>query len=363
MLSTSFKKPSLTPHISIGSPDLHARSSYTLPNTVLSFCLHADLSLDLKLDLLTSCSLASRTVPISTCQIIRKQPAQFAQGTWDLGLGRWSWVTASIFHPQGSWLFSQHSQSPFRTLCLPRDPRCPTPAGLSWGDSHFPSSLSLPTSSHNALSPYLTSSWRVVQKRNPQRVQITKMLPSRSVSNGNGKVVEIYDAFINLYAPFSSLRSFMTLTVWKLFCRMSFSSGLLLVSSWLCLERTFIARNTTEVMFLLLSGSLQETCNVGNYVTFCTYLGGHVFTRVGWWVSPCGAAPAQCGDCSEQINEKDCGLCPYWVGKEVMMASTLWLECRSLERRTSIMNALSLIEFSSSFFIIFFYFIWEYSWS
>ena len=71
-------------------------------------------------------------------------------------------------------------------------------------------------------------------------------------------------------------------------------------------------------------------------------------------MSPCGAAPAQRGDCSEQLNEKDCGLCWYWVGKGVMMASTVWLECRSLERCTIIMNALSLLEFSWSFFIIIF---------
>ena len=139
MLSVSFKKPSLTLHISIGSPDLHAHSSYTLPNTVLSFCLHADLSLDLKLVLLTSCSLAPRTVPINTCQIIRKQPAQFAQGTWDLGLDRWSWVTASIFHPTSGLLTLLRAQP--KSF---QDPLCSQRPKVSYAGRPFLGWQSLP---------------------------------------------------------------------------------------------------------------------------------------------------------------------------------------------------------------------------
>lgn len=81
---------------------------------------------------------------------------------------------------------------------------------------------------------------------------------------------------------------------------MSLSSGLPRVSSRLYLEHACCVRNTTEVMFVLLSGSLQDIQNIRDHVRFCIYHGGRVFTRAAWWLSSCRAAPAQCCDCSEQ---------------------------------------------------------------
>ena len=119
-----------------GSPDRHAPSSYTLPKLVSYFCLHADLSLDLKLLLLTGCSLAPRTGPVNTCQRMRKRPALLAQGSWDVGLNVWSWQTASRFLTTSSAPWKS-----FWTSVCPETPRCPTQTGLSWGGSHFPGSL------------------------------------------------------------------------------------------------------------------------------------------------------------------------------------------------------------------------------
>lgn len=116
MLSESFKKPSLTLQVRIGSPDRHTPSSYTLPNAVSYFCLHEDLSLDLKLVLFVDYSLAPRTGPINTCQTMRKRPALLAQGSWDIGL--WVKLSPSLHFPS-SLRVPDHFLS---TTKVPSDP-------------------------------------------------------------------------------------------------------------------------------------------------------------------------------------------------------------------------------------------------